>query len=117
MAHTKATVQKRAMMSMPLIPSSCSGKGVAKKMGKSGKGKTPHIRVKNLKKIQPHAVTKPFMGKMILARDVGPEGNQKVSEVNRTTDSQDAILEGSQRDLTEGRCIPPDTSGGCVGTT
>ena len=54
---------------------------------------------------------------MILTRDVGPEGNQEVSEVNGTTNSQDAIPEGSQRDLTERKCIPLDTIGGCVGTT
>ena len=54
---------------------------------------------------------------MILARDMGPEGNLKVSEVNRTPDSQDAIPEGSQGNLTQGTCIPHDTSEGCVGTT
>ena len=63
MAHTKATVWKRTMMGMPLIPPSCSGKAIAKKTGKSGKGKTPHIRVKNLEKIQPHPVTKPPWGR------------------------------------------------------
>ena len=48
---------------------------------------------------------------MILARVAGPEGNQKASEVNGTTDSQDVTPEGSQGDLTEGICIPPDTRG------
>ena len=41
MACTKATVRKRAMMDMPLIPSSWE-KAIIKK---SGKGKTPHIGI------------------------------------------------------------------------
>ena len=64
MAHTKATVQKRAMMGMPIILPSHSEKGVAKKTGKKGgKGKTPHIGVKHLEKIQPCAVAKPLHGR------------------------------------------------------
>ena len=50
-------------MDMPLIPSSCSGKAMAKKTGKSGKGKTPCIGVKNLDKIWPHTVMKPSWGR------------------------------------------------------
>ena len=41
------------------------------------------------------------MGKMIVAKDMGPEGDQKISEVNRTANPQDANPEGGQRDLTE----------------
>ena len=54
---------------------------------------------------------------MILARNRGSEGDQKLSEVNGTANSQDAIPEGDQRDLTEGTHVPPDTCGGCVDTT
>ena len=60
MACTKATVQKRVIISMPVMHSLHSEKGVAKKMGKKGeKGKTPCIGVKHLEKIQPGAVAKP----------------------------------------------------------
>ena len=55
MAHTKATVRKRAMIGMPLIPSSC-GKAVAKK---SGKGKTPHISINWLEKLGPMLLPNP----------------------------------------------------------
>ena len=64
MACTKATIQKRAMIGMPVIPPSHSEKGVAKKMGKKGgKGKTPHIGVKHLEKIRPHTAAKPLQGR------------------------------------------------------
>ena len=63
-ACTKPTVQKRAMMGMPVMPSLHSEGGVAKKMGKKGgKGKTPCIGVKHLEKIWPHAVAKPAHGR------------------------------------------------------
>ena len=48
MAQTKATVQKRAVMGMPLMTPSHPKKGITKRMGKKGgKGKTPHIGINN----------------------------------------------------------------------
>ena len=55
-------------MGMPLIPSSFSRKTIAKKTGRSEKGKTPLIEVKNLEKIWPHAVTKPSWGRQFWPR-------------------------------------------------
>ena len=47
------------MMGMPLVPSSY-GKAVIKK---SGKRKTPHIGIKQLDKIRPHATVKSMKGR------------------------------------------------------
>ena len=64
MAQTKATVQKRAMMGMPLMTPSHSRKGITERMGKKdGKGKTPCIGVKQLEKIRLHVVAKPSYGR------------------------------------------------------
>ena len=86
MAHTKATVRKRAMMGMPLIPSSHSRKAMAKKTGKSGKGKTPHISVKNLEKIWPHTVTKPSRGRRFW------QGTQALREIRRCQKSTELLI-------------------------
>ena len=65
MACTKATIYKRAMMGMSVMPPSHSKKVVTKKMGrKDGKGKTPQIGVKHLENIWPCAVVKPTQGRL-----------------------------------------------------
>ena len=47
-------------MGMPVMSPSHSREGITKKIGKkNGKGKTPHIGVKHLEKIQPYAAAKP----------------------------------------------------------
>ena len=56
MAHTKATVRKRAMMGMKMVPQPQIRKKVSEKKVK--KGKTPRIGIKNLGKIKHHLATK-----------------------------------------------------------
>ena len=51
-------------MGMPLMTPSHSRKGITKRMGKKdGKGKTPHLGIKQLEKIRPHAAAKPSQGR------------------------------------------------------
>ena len=52
MAHTKATVCKRAMIGIPVMPPSHTKKVTVRKMGrKDNKGKTPRTGIKHLEKI------------------------------------------------------------------
>ena len=64
MAQTKQPFKKRAMMGMPLMTPSHSGKGITKKMGKKdGKGKTSCIGIEQLEKIRPCITANPTQGR------------------------------------------------------
>ena len=82
MARTKATVQKWAMLGMPLAHSIAH----TKQAGKKGKGKTPRICVKWLDHIKPKLVTKVAKGRRF------QPSTQALGEIRRFQKSTELLI-------------------------